>query len=689
MVALCFVLDLRSLSSPLLAELKQLLLQLANFYAISPPLRQSNSNPLSDRIGLCYLFKNRISSSDELKTAYRPRGNLSLRDFHHAVNNLPTDAFLPEVKDSGAIYCCDVKLSSILSDRVLYSWGNKDIMRKVIVLSSCLPENMDSSTKKTLMDAADKCVSVEFVLFEQKSSHLCDMQEHINNFLRCISDLDNCSFQTYLPDVKVFQGLVKRWLQDLKDDMEEPLQARFVFKSNLVGSVNQITCNLCPSVNQIVDGFSPYRYFCLCHLCMFVSNKTNDRMLSCPVTGHGLETFGVIENSVKVGENTVLFMPSFQSSLKFQKISSPVDLNVIERTPLGSLNEGVMIGASFVVTPSTCQEMETASDETDQPELNAQLFRGLCSALHSLDQGLVCSSFCNVETMRKAAFHCYYILQPSDNGPMLLRRLAGSEEVLPVPDVDRFIDSSVAKEIEISIHTSLGKLLVTVKDYKYYWTRLSKFAVVAVIGLHETQAINVQIESREYNPLLHERGFHQKLNSLVKESLQFGSVPKLPKTTPELDSTQSNSVELTAKSDSAVDIVVLEEENQRIDLIAEENTTPVCIPEEWEQLVVSEIPKKYSPTCTSKFNPDQSVLSPPGTTRPLDEKTSKILERLEVPRQLKSKAVSPIITSNSISDACVPMKKPLIPFQPSQAAESTTSSQLMKPNFQRLKRKHK
>ncbi|KAK0606712.1 hypothetical protein LWI29_003226 [Acer saccharum] len=29
-----------------------------------------------------------------------------------------------------------------------------------------------------------------------------------------------------------------------------------------------------------------------------------------------------------------------------------------------------------------------------------------------------CSSFCNVESMRKAAFHCYYILQPSNNGVM-------------------------------------------------------------------------------------------------------------------------------------------------------------------------------------------------------------------------------------------------------------------------------
>ena len=58
-------------------------------------------------------------------------------------------------------------------------------------------------------------------------------------------------------DAHVLHGLVKRWLQDLKDDMEEPLQARFMFKRNLVGSVNQISCNLTISINQIADGFSP------------------------------------------------------------------------------------------------------------------------------------------------------------------------------------------------------------------------------------------------------------------------------------------------------------------------------------------------------------------------------------------------------------------------------------------------
>lgn len=58
-------------------------------------------------------------------------------------------------------------------------------------------------------------------------------------------------------DAKVYQGLVRKWLQDLKDDLEEPLQARFVFKSELVDSVNQIICNLCASVNLLDDGFSP------------------------------------------------------------------------------------------------------------------------------------------------------------------------------------------------------------------------------------------------------------------------------------------------------------------------------------------------------------------------------------------------------------------------------------------------
>lgn len=80
---------------------------------------------------------------------------------------------------------------------------------------------------------------------------------------------------------------------------------------------------------------------CRCHgipLSSTVKNKIKEPL--CPITSHDLEKFDVIENSVKVGENTVLFMPLFQSSVKLQRMSSPIDFKIIERTPLGSLNEG-------------------------------------------------------------------------------------------------------------------------------------------------------------------------------------------------------------------------------------------------------------------------------------------------------------------------------------------------------------
>ena len=109
MVELCFVLDLRSLPPPFLRDLKlviekqairfntifqiihkichtisasihsltncirffsgkfhQSLLQLANLYAISSTPSWRRTESLRDRIGLCYVFQNPISLSDEV-----------------------------------------------------------------------------------------------------------------------------------------------------------------------------------------------------------------------------------------------------------------------------------------------------------------------------------------------------------------------------------------------------------------------------------------------------------------------------------------------------------------------------------------------------------------------------------------------------------------------------------------------
>lgn len=49
---------------------------------------------------------------------------------------------------------------------------------------------------------------------------------------------------------------------------------------------------------------------------------------------------------------------------------------------------------------------------------------------------------------------CFYVYQQLVN----MQRLAGSEEVSPIPDVSRVIDSSLTKEIENSIESSLLKV---------------------------------------------------------------------------------------------------------------------------------------------------------------------------------------------------------------------------------------
>lgn len=658
MVLVCFVLDLRNISPYLIGDLKQSFLNLANLHAVSSPV-----DSLADRIGLCYIQKDRISGNDQLKFAYTPSGNFCLRDFHHAVNSLPLDAFVPEIDESGAVSCGDLKLSSVLCDRAMYSWGGRDIMRKVIVLSSCFPEDMDSEARNTLMAAADKCVSVEFLLLDEKASHLSYTQEKTNRFLRCLSDLDNCSFQTCIPDGKSLRGLENKWLQDLKDDTGESLQAHFIFKRNLVGSVNKIFCNLKAATIQIADGFKPCQT-CRCHgIPVRDSVEITTEKMQCAVTNHDLGKHDVIDSSVKVGERTVLFLPSIDSLQKLHPISSQIDFTVIERTNLTSINEGIIIGRPYIVSPSTCHEAEDSSEEMDQPDLNTQIFQGLCGALYSMDQGLVCSSDCNLDTRQVVEFHCYYILQPSENGPMLLRRLAGSEEVLPVSSsVSQFAGSSIPREVEISVKGAL-----------------------------------LEIESTDYNPLTHNRGFHQKLNLIVKESLQFGSLhPNLDDATCEVSSVVSEpAVPMAQTFPCIINPPIEEETRQEIQITDEEDKSTASITKEWEQLVVTEVRMKSpSPVLTTpKPNTNRPFLSP--NNKQADMKTSMILERLEAPRKMRGKVGSPsiVVTSSQTSPdvSVLSQKKPLIPFQTSQVSnhQTASSSQLMKPSFQRLKRKHK
>uniref|UniRef100_A0A453E021 Uncharacterized protein n=2 Tax=Aegilops tauschii subsp. strangulata TaxID=200361 RepID=A0A453E021_AEGTS len=604
----------------------------------------------------------------QLKIAYRPGEKFSLRDFHHAVENLPLDGFLPD--QHGSVPTGDVSLQNLFSNRAIYSWATDDISKKVIAI--CFSAQNTEPLRRSLMEASEQCITVEFVMLETETAAFMydDVSENSSSFIHRISDLENCVVRRYSPETQVLHGLVKRWLEELKDDKEEMMQAVLVFRAPIIKSVNQVTCSIYPSANQIIDGF-PYCQVCRCHGLPIDDVTTNKAKWLCPTTSRQLAASDVTDSAVKIGDQTVLFLSTSGGGSNMRRASTSISFDVIERTDLASLNEGVIMGKSHVVVPSSNDEVALTDESLDQ---NTQIFYGLCETLFKLDQGLVCSSACNTETMKIGTLACYYLLQPSEKGPMLLRRLAGSEEILPLPDVSRPRNYTVSMDAKNSIETSLSKIAV-----------------------------------KEYNPLHHERGFHSKLNSLVKDSLQFGSIaPAYAEDATHLDSFSEPQIpalqgprgnmfmsqrdkardadRIYAFSEPQTTTPLFRAPKDRLPSQPKEKASP-SISEEWEKLIIIDDNDDFcTPVSSSRATfPRPPVSTLPSPVKPLDEKTSRILERLEAPKAKKQRASKPpgagaATASGRGGVSSTQGKKPLLPFEPS-------ASQPLKPTFNRVRRK--
>ncbi|WVZ71883.1 hypothetical protein U9M48_020415 [Paspalum notatum var. saurae] len=674
MALLCFLLDLRNIPPPLLHRLKQCLLHLANLYAATTPpphtATASAAGALPARLALGYVhlvpskssFSSCSSSLPQLKIGYRPGEKFSLRDFHHAVNNIPMDGFLPG-QHGGSLPAGDVSLTNLFSNSAIYSWATDDISKKVIAI--CMTAHDTEALRRSLMDAAEQCVAVDFIMLEAEAAFMYgDISENADSFVNRICDLENCVVRRYNPETQVLHGLVKRWLEELKDDKGETLQAVFLFRYPIIDSVKQIYCNLYASTNQITDGFPSCQVMaCKCHGHPIDLVTTDKAKWTCPITSRQLADSDVNDTAVRIGEQSVLFLPTSEGGSDLRHVSTPISFDVVERTDLASLDEGVIMGRSYVVIPiSNDVEVALTDEGLDQ---NTQIFNGLCETLFKLDQGLVCSSSCNTETMKIGSLQCYYLLQPSGKGPMLLRRLAGSEEILPLPCVSRDCNSKVNMEIKNSIETSLSKIAL-----------------------------------KDYNPLQHERGFHSKLNRLVKNSLQFGSFdpasalkdphhfdsfsePQLPTCQGLgdgrfLDRPDEAAERLNWFSEPQTSTFRTEKENKLSSQSKKGKASP-SISEEWEKLVIIDDLDDFTTPAPPRLAvaadkpPRAKPLSP---VKPLDEKTSRILERLEAPRAKKQRPANAGKASTNAAPApshvaSTQKKKALLPFGPSIGSITT------------------
>lgn len=70
-------------------------------------------------------------------------------------------------------------------------------------------------------------------------------------------------------------------------------------------------------------------------------NQTK-KFYSCPITNDNLGALDINENSIRVGQQTILYMPSFYDRPKLKKVTS-INFDVIQRTNLGSLDEGIYV----------------------------------------------------------------------------------------------------------------------------------------------------------------------------------------------------------------------------------------------------------------------------------------------------------------------------------------------------------
>lgn len=152
----------------------------------------------------------------------------------------------------------------------------------------------------------------------------------------------------------------------------------------------------------------------------------------------------------------------------------------------------------------------------------------------------------------------------------------------------------------------------------------------------------------------------------------------LPKSKEEISTSDSDAQnsEVQPSKTAAGNVVAGYEPPESDTKLGENNRTGPSLAEEWEQLIVTELRSIHSPTRISNAKLDQpTVASPSQSTRQLDDKTSRILERLEVPKQLKRKAASPTMSSSFSADVSGPVKKPLIPYRAAKITARCSANQ--------------
>jgi hypothetical protein len=118
------------------------------------------------------------------------------------------------------------------------------------------------------------------------------------------------------------------------------------FFNFLFPSDNNNYVSVLPVVNSVAHSTSMLmqntliEQACKCHGCPIDFIAPNKAKWTCPINSRQLAASDITDTAVRIGEQTVLFLPTSEGGSNLRRVSTSITFDVIERTELASMNEG-------------------------------------------------------------------------------------------------------------------------------------------------------------------------------------------------------------------------------------------------------------------------------------------------------------------------------------------------------------
>ncbi|KAG5565305.1 hypothetical protein RHGRI_001262 [Rhododendron griersonianum] len=192
-----------------------------------------------------------------------------------------------------------------------------------------------------------------------------------------------------------------------------------------------------------------------------------------------------------------------------------------------AVSEGVEASVIYVRFKATASELKPVLEEIERRsprkeyvQILAECHKLYCEQRLSLVKGIVhrrISEFSKKDKLPSLTRSgCAYLMQG-------LMQSCANIGVKKMGELDTMpFQAAAEKKLKRQQNKGQSNRVVLVVGAVPEGSRVASLQGLSIGYIGSERVVQLSMEVREYNPFLHERGFHQKLNLLVKESLQLG-----------------------------------------------------------------------------------------------------------------------------------------------------------------------